>query len=121
MTRALVAFVLVLLATGALAAPQEQTLAGWSVEGLAEPKARMEQLRTDVLQAPQEMRDLAARTRGALMSPAGVAVFTYVVILLLVGIGIEWLYWTYAFSAQRAIQSTAPASRPHGAGQYGTR
>jgi small-conductance mechanosensitive channel len=110
-TRALVALALVLLAAGALAAPQEQTLAGWSVEGLAEPKARMEQLRTDVLQAPQELRDLAARTRGALMSPAGVAVFTYVVILLLVGIGIEWLYWTYAFSPLRAIQSTVPASR----------
>ena len=45
MKRALVALMLVLLAAGALAAPQEQTLAGWSVEGLAEPKARMQLLR----------------------------------------------------------------------------
>ncbi len=109
--RALVALVLVLLAAGALAAPQDQTLAGWSVEGLVEPRARMEQLRANVAHAPNELRDLAARTRGALMSPAGVAVFTYVVILLLVGIGIEWLYWTYAFSPLRAIQATLPASR----------
>ena len=111
MKRALLGIVLVLLAATAVAAPREQTLAGWSVEGLTEPKARMEQLRANVLHAPDELRDLAARTRSALMSPAGVAVFTYVVILLLVGIGIEWLYWTYAYSALRAIQSTVPASR----------
>jgi small-conductance mechanosensitive channel len=87
-----------------------QTLAGWSVQGLAEPKARMESLRSDVLRAPAELRDLAASTFDALMSAAGVAVFTYVVILLLVGIGVEWLYWTYAYSPLRAIQASMPAS-----------
>ena len=45
MKRALLGIVLVLLAATAVAAPREQTLAGWSVEGLTEPKARMEQLR----------------------------------------------------------------------------
>ncbi len=88
-----------------------ETLAGWSVQGLAEPKARMEALRSDMLQAPGELRDLAANTFAALMSASGVAVFTYVVILLLVGIGVEWLYWTYAYSPLRAIQSSIPASR----------
>jgi small-conductance mechanosensitive channel len=88
-----------------------QTLAGWSVQGLAEPKARMEALRSDVLQAPAELAELAARTYSALMSPGGVAVFTYVVILLLVGIGVEWLYWTYAYSSLRAVRSGVPASR----------
>ncbi len=40
----------------------------------------------------------------------GVAAFTYIVILLLVGIGVEWLYWTYAYSPLRAIQSSPAAS-----------
>jgi moderate conductance mechanosensitive channel len=87
-----------------------QTLAGWSVQALAEAAARMESLRADVLRAPEEWRSLAAATQAALMSPSGVAAFTYIVILLLVGIGVEWLYWTYAYSPYRAIQSTLPSS-----------
>lgn len=87
-----------------------QTLAGWSVQGLADAAARMESLRADVLRAPDEWRSLAAATHTALMSPGGVATFTYIVILLLVGIGMEWLYWTYAYSPYRALQATAPAS-----------
>jgi small-conductance mechanosensitive channel len=110
-SRLLILLAGLLLAPAALAADDSRTLARWSVDGLAEPKARMEQLRTDVLRAPGELRDLQARTRAALMSPAGVAVFTYVAILLLVGIGVEWLYWTYAFSPLRAIQASVPGSR----------
>ena len=87
-----------------------QTLAGWSVQALADAAARMDSLRADVLGAPEEWRALAAATQAALMSPSGVAAFTYIVILLLVGIGVEWLYWTYAYSPYRAIQSTLPAS-----------
>jgi len=87
-----------------------QTLAGWSVQGLADAAARMESLRADVLRAPEEWRSLVAATQSALMSPSGVAAFTYVVILLLVGIGVEWLYWTYAYSPYRALQAAAPAS-----------
>ena len=87
-----------------------QTLAGWSVHALADATARMDALRADLLRAPEEVRSLAAATYAAIMSPGGVASFTYVVILLLVGIGVEWLYWTYAYSPLRAIQSTAPES-----------
>ena len=43
------------------------------------------------------------------MTGMGVRAFTYVVILLLVGIGIEWLYWSYAYAPFRAAQS---AHRP---------
>jgi small-conductance mechanosensitive channel len=87
-----------------------QTLAGWSVQALADAAARMESLRGDALRAPEELRSLIAATHASLMSATGVAAFTYVVILLLVGIGVEWLYWTYAYSPLRAIQSTVPAS-----------
>jgi len=85
-----------------------QTLAGWSVQALADAATRMETLRVDVLRAPEELRTLAATTHAALMSASGVAAFTYVVILLLAGIGVEWLFWTYAYSPLRAIQSSIP-------------
>jgi len=110
LSRLLIALCVLACSSAALGAAADQSLAGWSVEGLAEPKARMQSLRSDLLQAPAELRDLAARTRAALMSASGVAAFTYVVILLLAGIGVEWLYWTYAFSPLRAIQASMPAS-----------
>ena len=88
-----------------------QTLAGWSVQALAAAQARLDAMRVDLVQGPEQLRALGAATHGALMSPGGVASFTYVVILLLVGIGVEWLFWTYAYSPYRAIQSSVPASR----------
>ena len=87
-----------------------QTLAGWSVQLLADTTTRLEALRNDVLRAPAELGALIGQTHAALMSASGVAVFTYIVILLLVGIGVEWLYWTYAYSPLRAIQSSPAAS-----------
>jgi small-conductance mechanosensitive channel len=110
LSRLLIALFILIFSSGALCAPDGQTLAGWSVQGLSEPKARIEALRGDVFQAPAELRELAAGTRAALMSPSGVAAATYVVILLLVGIGVEWLFWTYAYSPLRAIQASIPAS-----------
>jgi len=44
------------------------------------------------------------------MTGMGVRAFTYVVVLLLVGIGIEWLYWSYAYAASRAAQAAPTAS-----------
>ena len=87
-----------------------QTLAGWSVQMLGDATTRLETLRADVLQAPAELGTLIAATYASLMSASGVAAFTYIVILLLAGIGVEWLYWTYAYSAFRAIQSSAVTS-----------
>ena len=40
----------------------------------------------------------------------GVRAFTYLAILLLVGIGVEWLYWTYAYALRAALHSAAGAS-----------
>lgn len=87
-----------------------QTLAGWSVHALADAAARLDALRADVVRAPQELGALAGATHATLMSATGVAAFTYIVILLLVGIGVEWLYWTYAYAPLRAIESTLAAS-----------
>jgi small-conductance mechanosensitive channel len=78
---------------------------------LVEAATRMQSLRLDLTQGPEQLRGVAAATHAALMGPSGVAAATYVVILLLAGIGVEWLFWTYAYSPYRALQATAPASR----------
>ena len=54
------------------------------------------------------------------MRSSGVRAFTYLLILLLVGSGVEWLYWTYAFAPFRAIQSP-PVSSPRQALRLGLR
>ena len=71
---------------------------------LAETKARIESLAGDLAQAPDELRRVSEQTRKSLMSGTGVRGFTYLLILLLVGSGTEWLYWTYAYAPLRAIQ-----------------
>ena len=97
-----------------------QGLAAWSMEVLALAKARIASLGGDLLQAPDELRQLLAAAGSALMSGAGVRGFTYLLILLLVGIGIEWLYWTYAYGSWRALQSI-PAPTPRAALRLGLR
>jgi small-conductance mechanosensitive channel len=54
------------------------------------------------------------------MSGAGVRGFTYILILLLVGSGVEWLYWTYAFAPFQALQAT-PVATPRQALRLGLR
>jgi moderate conductance mechanosensitive channel len=87
-----------------------QGLAGWSVGALAETKARIASIGASFAQAPEELHAVAAQTHAALMSGSGVRGFTYFVILLFVGIGAEWLYWTYAYGPWRAILATPAAS-----------
>ena len=87
---------------------------------LAEAKIRIALLSGDLVQAPDEIRDVFAAASKALMSGAGVRGFTYVLILLLVGSGVEWLYWTYAFASFRALQSI-PVSSPRQALRLGLR
>ena len=89
----------------------EQSMAGWWVDLLAEGKSRIEALAVDLAQAPAELVQLVDSTRGALMTGTGVRGATYLAILLFVGIAVEWLYWTYAYASLRAVQ-TAPAATP---------
>ena len=125
LARAVYCVVLSLLMTAsALAASSDslpdQGLAGLSMSTLAEAKAKIELLGGDLAQAPDELRRLTEQTRKSLMSGTGVRAFTYVLILLLLGSGIEWLYWTYAYAPFRALQSMAVSS-PRQALQLGLR
>jgi small-conductance mechanosensitive channel len=86
-------------------------LSGFSMNLLAEAKARIEMLGGDLAGAPEQIRGLYTASSDALMSGDGVRAFTYLLILLLVGGAVEWLYWTYAFAPYSALQAT-PVSSP---------
>jgi small-conductance mechanosensitive channel len=85
-------------------------MAEWSMQALEASRARVEVLGRDLLQGPAELANVVAGTKSALMTGMGVRSFTYVVILLLVGIGVEWLYWSYAYASMRAAQATSTPS-----------
>lgn len=106
--------------TPAPAASSDHGLAKLSMSVLADAKAKIELLGGDLARAPEELRKLTDQTRKALMSGTGVRGFTYLLILLLVGSGVEWLYWTYAFAPYRVIQSI-PVSSPRQALRLGLR
>ena len=89
----------------------EHGLAGFSMKLLAEAKARIDLLGGDLAQAPDEIRSVYAAWADALMSGSGIRAFTYLLILLLVGSAVEWLYWTYAFAPFSALDSM-PVSSP---------
>jgi len=98
----------------------ETSIASWSLDLLAAAKLRLEALGLDLAAAPEEARKAAEATHAALMSGMGVRGATYLVILLFIGVAVEWLYWTYAYSPLRALQAT-PAHSPLEALRLGLR
>jgi small-conductance mechanosensitive channel len=121
--RALFIMTLSLAATAparAAAPSADHGLAELAMSALAEAKAKIERLGGDLAQAPGEMRKLNDQTRRSLMSGTGVRGFTYLLILLLVGSGVEWLYWSYAYAPYRLVQSM-PVSSPRQALRVGLR
>jgi small-conductance mechanosensitive channel len=106
---ALLAAALAIAAPGAAAA--DESMADWSVALLAKAKARIETLQQDLVLGPEESHEAFDAARGALMTGAGVRGFTYVMILLFVGIGVEWFFWTHAYASLRALEA-APAPTP---------
>ncbi|HVJ13434.1 MAG TPA: mechanosensitive ion channel family protein [Burkholderiales bacterium] len=95
-------------------------LAEWSMQGLEAARQRLEVLGGDLAQGPAELANVIGGLYGALMTGMGVRTFTYLAILLLVGIGIEWLYWSYAYASLRAAQP-APGAEPRQAVRPGLR
>jgi small-conductance mechanosensitive channel len=121
--RALFVIALAIAATAparAAAPAADHGLAELAMSALAEAKAKIETLGGDLAQAPGEMRKLNDQARKSLMSGTGVRGFTYLLILLLVGSGVEWLYWSYAYAPYRLIQSM-PVSSPRKALRAGLR
>jgi moderate conductance mechanosensitive channel len=88
-------------------------MAGMAMTLLDAAKGRISALGADLAQAPGEFHATLAAASGALMTGSGVRAATYLVILLLVGAGVEWLYWTYAYGPLRALEATRVASPRH--------
>jgi small-conductance mechanosensitive channel len=95
-------------------------MTSWSVQALEATRERIDVLGRDLLQGPAELANVIAGAHAALMTGMGVRALTYVVILLLVGIGVEWLYWSYAYGSMRAAQA-APIGSPRQALRPGLR
>ena len=95
-------------------------MASWSVQALEVARERMDLLARDLTQGPAQLANVISGAQAALMTGMGVRAFTYVVILLLVGIGVEWLYWSYAYASMRAAQA-APIRSPRQALRPGLR
>ena len=77
---------------------------------LAEGKQRMALLFADLAAAPAEFARLGNQIANTLASGAGVRAAAYLLILMIVGIGAEWLFWTYAWSPLQAIRTTRVTS-----------
>ncbi len=84
-----------------------QRLAGLTPDHVS---ANLRALREDFALAPAEAERLGAGVAAALRDGTAVRAVTFVLILVIVGAGLEWLYWTFAAASLRAIISTAAAT-----------
>ena len=87
-------------------------LAFQRLAGLAsvDVSANLRALRDDFAQAPSEAQRLGASIGAALSDGTAVRAVTFVLILVIAGAGLEWLYWTFAAAPLRAIISTSAAT-----------
>jgi len=77
---------------------------------LAQTRARLGAIVDHLVAAPAEWQRLEGQVAAAMMSGEGVRAIAYLLILLVVGGGLEWLYWTYAIPARRALEATTGGS-----------
>jgi moderate conductance mechanosensitive channel len=109
----LLAGVIVLFFTWTAASPARadelifRTLAGLTP---ADVSANLQALRDDFAQAPLDARRLGAAIAAALGDGTAVRAVTFVLILVIAGAGLEWLYWTFAAAPLRAIIATSAAT-----------
>ena len=80
-----------------------QRLAGFASANVS---ANLQALRDDFAQAPSEAERFGAAIAAALRDGTAVRAVTFALILVIVGTGLEWLYWTFAAAPLRAIVST---------------
>jgi moderate conductance mechanosensitive channel len=72
--------------------------------------ANLRALRDDFARAPSEAQRLGASIGAALSDGTAVRAVTFVLILVIAGAGLEWLYWIFAAAPLRAIISTSAAT-----------
>jgi moderate conductance mechanosensitive channel len=105
--------VIVLLFAGAAFSPASADQPAFQqLTGVAsvDVSANLQALRDDFAQAPSEARRLGAALGAALSDGTAVRAVTFVLILVIAGAGLEWLYWTFAAAPLAAIISTSAAT-----------
>ena len=78
---------------------------------MARAQSELASVFSDILAAPAEARGLWKTMLDALQSVEGVRGFAYLLILVVVGAGLESLYWTYAAPALRWLLAADPKTR----------
>ena len=76
----------------------------------------LEALRNDFALALSEAQQLGAAIAAALSDGTAVRSVTFALILVVVGAGLEWLYWTFAAAPLRAIINTMATTPRHAVG-----
>ena len=72
----------------------------------ADVSANLQALRVDFALMPSEAGRLGAAIAAALSDGTAVRAVTFALILVVVGAGLEWLYWTFAAAPLRVVIST---------------
>ena len=76
----------------------------------ADVSANLQALRDDFALAPSEAEHFGAAIAATLRDGTAVRAVTFALILVIVGTGLEWLYWTFAAAPLRAVVSTTATS-----------
>ena len=88
---------------------------GMAMTALESAKSGLAEHIQDLWMAPSEFSRISETLSAAVLGGEGVRALTYLLILILVGCGAEWLYWTYASAPLRLIKATRAVSRRHSA------
>jgi moderate conductance mechanosensitive channel len=112
-SRFLALAVVALLSTAAASPAQaaEPALQGLAVRLSANARANLHAVRDDFALSRSDAERLRTALAAALDNGAAVRAVTFAVILVVVGCGLEWLYWTFAAPPLRAVVGT-PAATP---------
>jgi hypothetical protein len=98
---------IVLLSAGAASSParaDEPAFQRLAELAAANVSANLQALRDDFALAPFDAKRLRAASAAALSDGIAVRAVTFALILVIIGAGLEWLYWTFAAALLRHHQ-----------------
>lgn len=120
-TVAVAAAVLLAGAQPARAEPDAGLLQRLTGQAAADAGAHLRGLREAFDQAPSEALHIASAAAATLDSGTGVRSVTYALILVVVGCGLEWLYWTFAAAPLRGVAMATQRTSREAAAAAGRR
>ncbi|WP_438748524.1 mechanosensitive ion channel family protein [Pararhizobium sp. O133] len=85
-------------------------IAGITLTLLDQLSGRTDAIAASFAAAPLEWETAREAFSKAMLSGGGVRSFTYVLLLLMIGLGLEWYYWTYSYASLRVLLNVEPAS-----------